>query len=252
MLLNSETQLLKMKALTIKSIILITVIFIAGPVHAQFWGGFGPGWGFFPQQDLSLGTVSLSSDTNYDGFIDSGATANLKRNPPGLVVGRHELARIDLSVIHNSTLQSQNGSSDLKFQYYKTAVTLDLRPVNLAHKRGRFKSFEEEQSRCGRVLVWLDPNRKNLLLDSADPGKRRVEWPASTSLPPQNVYVEGLAVGDSGTVMMLTLLLDNNNMGPVADKLFGDKAAWDAMMLSVWPSAKPKPYIDKSPVWKQF
>jgi hypothetical protein len=155
-------------------------------------------------------------------------------------------------MVHNSNLQTQNDSSNLKFQYYKTAVTLDLRPINLAHKRGRFKSFEEEQSRCGRVLVWLDSNRKNLLLDSSDPAKRRVQWLASNSLPPQHVYVEGMTVGDSGTVMMLTLLLDNNNMGPIVDKLFGDKAAWDAMMLSVWPQAKPKPYIDKSPVWKQF
>ena len=228
-------------------------------VNAQY-GGFGFGLGYFPSQDRSLGTVKISGDTNYDGLLDYGdldANINLKRNPPGLVVGTRELARVDLSVVHNASLQTSNfpgspGSPKLKFLYYKTSVILDLRPVNLGHRRGNFKSFEDEQSRSGRMRIWLDPSRTTLLLDSADPGKRRVEWPASSSLPPKHVYVEGVSVGDSGTVMMLTLLLDNNNLSPTADKLFGEKACWDAMMLSVWPSPKAKPFIDKSPVWKRL
>lgn len=231
----------------------------SGSLHAQFgwgnfggFGGFGMGWGYFPTLDLTLGKVSLSADTDYDGRIDANAPANLKRNPPGLVVGVRELARIDLSVVHNTNRQTTNNSPDLKFLYYKTAVTLDLRPVNLGHKRGRFKSFEEEQSRGGRVLVWLDENRNSLLLDSANPERRRVQWPAASSLPPKHVYVEGVSAGDSGTVMMFTLLLDNNNLSPLADKLFGDKAAWDALMFTVWPQPRIKPYIDNSPVWKKL
>lgn len=241
----------------IKVLILTFASLFAGTseLHAQFggfgFGGFGMGYGYFPTLDMSLGTVSLSADTNYDGGIDAGASANVKRNPPGLVIGAGEMARIDLSVIHNSSRQTTNNSPDLKFLYYKTAVTLDLRPVNLGHKRGRFKSFEEEQSRGGRVLVWLDVNRQQLLLDSANPGKRRVEWPASTSLPPKHVYVEGVSVGDSGTVMMFTLLLDNTNLSPLADKLFGEKASWDALMFTVWPQPKVKPFVDNSPVWKK-
>jgi hypothetical protein len=223
-------------------------------LHAQFggfgFGGFGMGIGYFPTLDMSLGTVSLSADTNYDGSIDFGASVNVKRNPPGLVVGAGEMARIDLSVTHNASRQTSSNSPDLKFLYYKTAVILDLRPVNLGHKRGRFKSFEEEQSRGGRVLVWLDENRRQLLLDSADPEKRRVQWHASTSTPPKHVYVEGVNVGDSGTVMMFTLLLDNTNLSPLADKLFGDKASWDALMFTVWPQPKIKPYVDNSPVWR--
>lgn len=233
----------------------------AGQANAQYNAfGFGFGLGYFPSQDRSLGQVKISGDTNYDGYStaeDYDPNGNIKRNPPGLIVGVRELARIDLSVIHNTSLQTQSqpgspGSPNLKFQYYKTAAILDLRPINLGHRRGKFASFEEEQSRCGRTRVWLDPARTTLLLDSADPSKRRVEWPAASSLPPKHVYVEGVSVGDAGTVMLLTLLLDNNNLGPVSDKLFGDKACWDAMMLSVWPSPKTKPYIDKSPVWKRF
>ena len=222
--------------------------------------GFGFGFGYFPNQDRSLGQVKISGDVNYDGVLDSGdltSENNVKRNPPGLIVGVRELARVDLSVIHNTARQTTSqpgspGSPDLKFLYYKTAAILDLRPINLGHRRGNFKSFEEEQSRCGRMRVWLDPARTTLLLDSADPGKRRVEWPAASSLPPKHVYVEGVSVGDSGTVMMLTLLLDNTNLSPVADKFFGERASWDAMMLSVWPSPKTKPFVDKSPVWKRF
>ncbi len=242
---------------------LAVCILLAGVVEAdaQFGGfGFGAGLGYFPSQDRSLGQVKLSGDYNYDGFLDSvdyDPTGNIKRNPPGLIVGVRELARVDLSVVHNTSLQSVSqpgspGSPNLKFQYYKTAAILDLRPINLGHRRGKFASFEEEQSRCGRMRVWLDPSRTTLLLDSADAGKRRVEWPAASSLPPKHVYVEGVSVGDSGTVMLLTLMLDNNNLGPVSDKLFGDKACWDAMMFSVWPSPKTKPYVDKSPVWKRF
>lgn len=226
-----------------------------GDLKAQFggfggFGGFGMGWGYFPHQDLSLGQVDISADTNYDGVMDAGASANVKRNPPGLVIGAGEMARVDLSVVHNTSRQTTNNSPKLKFLYYKTGVTLDLRPVNLAHKRGRFSSFEEEQARGGRVLVWLDENRSQLLLDSANPEKRRVQWPASTSLPPKHVYIQGVSPGDSGTVMMFTLLLDNNNLGPIADTLFGDKASWDALMFTVWPKPRMKPYVDTSPVWK--
>lgn len=237
---------------------LVAALVVIGAINVYAFGGFGfgfgMGYGYFPVQDRSLGRVSLSGDTNYDGYLDSAdieAGGNIKRNPPGLIIGRRELARVDLSVVHNTALQT-NGSPDLKFNYYKTAVTLDLRPVNLGHRRGRFKSYEEEQSRSGRVLVWLDRARTSLLLDSSDPERRRVQWPAATSLPPKHVYVEGVAQGDSGTVMMLTLLLDNNNLSPVADKLFGDKASWDAMMFSVWPSPRVKPYIDNPPVWKRL
>ena len=253
--MNLKLNKLQLTAYAVACVLMAGVV----NVNAQY-GGFGFGLGYFPSQDRSLGTVKISGDTNYDGLLDSSDldhNANIKRNPPGLVVGTHELARIDLSVIHNASLQTASypgspGSPNLKFLYYKTAAILDLRPINLGHRRGSFKSFEEEQSRSGRMRVWLDPARTTLLLDSADPGKRRVEWPASSSLPPKHVYVEGVSVGDTGTVMMLTLLLDNNNLSPVADKLFGQKACWDAMMLSVWPSPKTKPFIDKSPVWKRL
>jgi hypothetical protein len=235
----------------------VACVLLAGvaDVNAQF--GFGLGMGYFPVQDRSLGTVKIAGDTNYDGqldYADLDCNPNLKRNPPGLVIGRHELARVDLSVVHNTARQgvTSPGTPNFKFLFYKTSAILDLRPINLGHRRGNFKSFEEEQARSGRMRVWLDISRTTLLLDSADPGKRRVEWPAASSLPPKHVYVEGVSVGDSGTVMMMTLLLDDNNHSPLGDKLFGDKACWDAMMFSVWPSPKAKPFIDKSPVWKRF
>lgn len=232
----------------------VASVVVAGAINVYASGGFGFGLGYFPDQDRSLGRVSMTADINYDGYLDSsdlGSGPDIKRNPPGLIVGTRELARVDLSVIHNTNLQT-SGSTNLKFMYYKTAAILDLRPVNLGHRRGRFKSYAEEQARSGRMLVWLDPGRRTLLLDSSDPERRRVQWPAAISLPPKHVYVEGVSCGDSGTVMMLTLLLDNNNLSPTADKLFGEKASWDAMMFSVWPSPRTKPYIDNPVVWKRL
>jgi hypothetical protein len=252
---------MNIKLTKLQLVALVASVLFSGAINANAqYGGFGFGIGYFPSQDRSLGAAKLSADSNYDGFLDvmdADVGINVKRNPPGLIVGTHELTRIDLSVIHNASRQTSSqpgspGSPKLKFLYYKTAAILDLRPINLGHRRGNFKSFEEEQSRAGRMRIWLDASRTTLLLDSADSGKRRVEWPASSSLPPKHVYAEGVSVGDSGTVMMLTLLLDNNNLSPTADKLFGEKACWDAMMLSIWPSPKTKPYIDKSIVWKRF
>lgn len=252
---------MKTKLNKIKLIVgVVATVAVAGAINVYAFGsgfggsGFGFGVGYFPVQDRSLGRVFIAADINYDGYLDTSdrdARPELKRNPPGLIVGTRELARVDLSVEHNTGLQS-GGAPDLKFMYYKTAAILDLRPVNLGHRRGKFKSFEEEQARSGRMLVWADPGRKTLLLDSSDPERRRVQWPAATSLPPKHVYVEGVACGDSGTVMMLTLLLDNNNMNPTVDKLFGDKACWDALMFSVWPTPRTKPYIDNPVVWKKL
>lgn len=247
-----------MNIIKLKKKTVLSVLTIVGAINVYAFGGFGGfgfGVGYFPEQDRSLGRVSITADTNYDGYLNStdvDVSPNIKRNPPGLIVGTRELARVDLSVIHNTARQSPTGSPELKFLYYKTSAILDLRPVNLGSRRGRFKSFEDEQSRSGRMLVWLEPTRKTLLLDSADPARRRVQWPAATSLPPQHVYVEGVACGDSGTVMMLTLLLDNNNLTPTVDKLFGEKASWDAMMLTVYPSARAKPFFDNPIVWKSL
>lgn len=239
----------------IKKEIVGAALALAGAIKVYAFGGFGFGVGYFPELDKSLGSVNIYADINYDGFLDSvdaAAIPDVERNPPGLIIGTRELARVDLSVIHNARRQSVNGSPDLKFLYHKTAAILDLRPINLGHRRGKFKTYEEEQSRSGRVRVWLEPTRQTLLLDSADPERRRVQWPAATSLPPKHVYVEGVASGDSGTVMMLTLLLDNNNLTPTADKLFGEKASWDAMMFSVWPQPRAKPYLDNPSVWRRL
>jgi hypothetical protein len=233
---------------------IVAALVLLAAINAYAFGGFGLGVGYFPIQDRSLGFVSIIADINYDGHLgggDNDPANNIKRNPPGLIVGKRELARVDLSVVHNTQRQT-NGSPKLKFLYYKTAAILDLRPVNLGHRRGDFKSYAEEQARSGRMLVWLDPNRTTLLLDSADPERRRVQWPAASSLPPKHVYVEGVSCGDSGTVMMLTLLLDDTNLSPTADKLWGERACWDAMMFSVWPTPRTKPYIDNPIVWKKL
>jgi hypothetical protein len=238
----------------LKIVKIIAALMAIGAINVYAFGGFGFGMGYFPNQDRSLGAVSIAGDINYDGYLDGSDRdpgSSIKRNPPGLIIGTRELARVDLSVVHNASLQSK-GSPDFKFLYYKTAAILDLRPINLGHRRGNFRSYEEEQARSGRVRVWLDHNRTTLLLDSSDPERRRVQWPAASSLPPKHVYVEGVTPGDEGTVMMLTLLLDNNNLSPTADKIFGEKASWDAMMLSVWPSPRTKPYIDNPRVWKRF
>lgn len=139
-----------------------------------------------------IAKLDLDADLNLDGIIkqgdprDSGA---FEATPPGLIVGVGEMTKIVVDVIPYR----------IDFEG-DVVVGFEVSGINRAVAEGVFSSFEEEQRAVGRIRVWADANKKQLLLDSADPAKRLVEFSVEAmrypaNLPnaiPRTVYVEGV------------------------------------------------------------
>lgn len=141
-----------------------------------------------------IAKLDIDGDMNYDGTIDNSDPADngaFEATPPGLVVGEGELTKI---LIRFSPYR-------INFKG-EVVLGLEVAGVNRAIQSGQFDSFEEEISSTGRIRVWADPQRTQLLLDSADPEKRYYEWVVDDQAYPANlpgvyprlVYVEGVSV----------------------------------------------------------
>lgn len=133
-----------------------------------------------------LSKIDLDSDLDYDGTFDnSSPSGQLQREfiPPGLEVGVGELTRLLL-----------------RFKTYEElaagalVVVLEVSPIDREISQGT----AVDDAATGRIRIWRDQDRKELLLDSMDPEKRRFEWtfdPAKISGGiPRTVYLEGVAV----------------------------------------------------------
>ena len=240
----------------------------ASSVNAEWggWGGFGPGfayqgWGnyypyayYFGSSPYSpyLGKVKIEGDVNYSNTIDS-TDASLgnhpKRNPHGLIIGAGELTKLILTTQPNPDRQIQVGKPKDKLPFPILVASLEIKGINLADKKGRFASFEEEVATSGRILVWLDHTKRNLLLDSSDPTRRRIEWPYASSVPPERVFVEGLTPCQPGSAFIITLELDDINRRGLS-KIFSEPSIWDRQLITIQsPGKGQKPWSDRSPVW---
>jgi hypothetical protein len=225
------------------------------------WGNWGPGFVYpggypfhgYPYQESSrIGKVKIEGDVNYSVTIDQGDSMlgnGPKRNPYGLIVGAGEITKLLLTVEPNADRQITVGEPKVRMPFKILVASLEIRGVNLGHTRGKFASFEDEVAACGRILVWLDHTKRYLLLDSADPARRRVEWPYASSVPPERVFVEGVTPTQSGGAFIVTLELDDSNRKGLS-KLGGEPAIWDRQLITVHaPGVLPKPWKDRSPVW---
>lgn len=139
-----------------------------------------------------IAKLDLDADLNMDGVIrqgdprDSGA---FESTPPGLILGVGELSKIVVNLIPYR----------IDFEG-DVVVGFEVCGINRAAADGTFASFEEEQRAVGRIRVWRDSTKKELLLDSADPSKRLAEFSVDAmrypaNLPasiPRTVYVEGV------------------------------------------------------------
>jgi hypothetical protein len=248
--------------------VLLAITTGASTANAQWggWGGFGPGfayqgWGnyypyayYFSPNPYSpyLGKVKIEGDVDYNKKIDSQDAAlgnHPKKNPYGLVIGAGELTKLILTTQPNPDRQVQVGKPKVKLPFPILVASLEVRGINLGHKRGRFASFEDEVAASGRVLVWLDHTKRHLLLDSSDPARRRVEWPYANSVPPERVFVEGIVPSQPGSAFIVTLTLDDTNRKGLS-KIFSEPAIWDRQLITVHvPGVHPKPWFDSSPVW---
>ena len=112
--------------------------------------------------------------------------------------------------------------------------------------------MEEEIYNCGRILVWSDETRTELLLDSSDMAKRTLMWPYSESAPLPHIYVEAVDPAQPGGAHIITWELDDSYGQNGFQRAFGEPAVWDRLMVTAQPSGVQKPFEDKSPAWVQF
>lgn len=229
----------------------------------QWWGpSIGPGWGqgwrplwVSRGQPSLLGKVSVTGDYNYDGFIDGrdiGMERGLKEGPLGLVIGTDEMTKIKLTCVPTPKPDIKIGDPKIDLKYYKLTVILSVQGINLNDRKGRWNSLEEEFDYCGRILVWSDETRSELLLDSSDVTKRTLMWPYSESVPLPHVYVEGVNASHPGAAHFITWELDDTHGRNGFQRAFGEPAVWDRIMVTVTPDGIEKPLVDRSPVWLKF
>ncbi len=139
-----------------------------------------------------ISKIDLDGDLNYDGSIsnyddtDGGLGESV---PPGLQVGVGELTKI---VVRFKTYE--NDYPGILF------VKLDVAGIDRFAQNGKYASVEQEMQSTGRIRVWGDFDRKTLLVDSGDAGKRSFEWKVDknelkSGLPgviPRVLYIEGV------------------------------------------------------------
>jgi hypothetical protein len=205
--------------------------------------------------ERAVAKVDLDSDLNYDGVInnndpqDGGA---FEGTPPGLQVGVAELSRIVVRVIPYRV--DFDG---------EVVVSLELSGINRGSASGEFGSFEEEASATGRIRVWRDSERKVLLLDSADPNRRYVEFATQYreypyNLPtviPRSVYIEGVSPSKQFEGDVRLLLTCSHRAPGTSPQTFAEsrrkllksfRTTFDHILLTVRPEPIAKEFINNN------
>lgn len=165
---------------------------------SDFHRYYGQRVNMWRDQERKVAKLDIDTDMNYDGTIDNDDPADngaFEGTPPGLVLGEGELSKVLIRL------------TPYRIDYEgEVVLTLEVAGINRALKSGQFESFEEEVAATGRIRVWKDASRRELLLDSADPEKRFYEWVADETQYPANlpgvyprlVYVEGVSATGKG------------------------------------------------------
>lgn len=205
--------------------------------------------------ERAIAKIDMDADVNYDGVInnndpqDGGA---FESTPPGLQIGVGEMSKVILRVIPYRV--DFDG---------EVVITLEMAGINRASPKGEFSSFDEEKASTGRVRVWKEAARKTLLLDSADPQHRYVEFTSQYRVYPYNlpneipraVYVEGVKastpfIGD------LRLLFTCSHRAPgTTPQSFAEsrktllksfRSTFDHMLFTVLAKPLPKEFINNN------
>lgn len=191
---------------------------------------------------LSLSKIDLDADLDYDGTFNNEAPAVQGIHefvPPGLVVGVGEVTRL---LIRFKTYE-ENFPGDL-------VVSLEVIGVNRDSPSGDFVNAGQES--VGRIRVWRDQARKELLLDSGDASKNRFEWrydkeKLSGGIP-RTVYLEGVDVspefdGD------LRLMVVSNHVAEGTDPATPSslyRSAFDHLLVTVRKEPVEKEFINNN------
>ncbi|QTN32016.1 hypothetical protein HZ994_06625 [Akkermansiaceae bacterium] len=216
---------------------------------------YGQNVNYYRDGERKVAKLDLDGDLNYDGTIsnedpaDNGAFQN---TPPGLVVGVGELSKLVLRLI------------PYRIDYQgDVVVTIEVAGINRSVASGTFESFEEEQAAVGRIRVWRDAAKSELLLDSGKSDKLVHEFVMDASKYPANLpgtvprtfYVEGVRPSGaySGDLRVLTTVTHRSH-GVTAETYAEDRkrgiktfrTTFDHMLFTVTPTPMKKDFINNN------
>lgn len=216
---------------------------------------YGQNVTYYRDKERLVAKIDVDTDLNYDGHISNTDPADggaFEHTPPGLVVGQGELAKLILRL----------SPYRIDFQG-EVVVSLELAGINRSAKSGQFESLADEVASTGRIRVYTDPEKKNLILDSAIPEKRLAEFVIDQSKYPANIpglvprllYVEGVKQSGqySGDVRLLTTV-SHREHGTTAETYAEKRKSWpktfrtsfDHMLFTVSETPMKKEFINNN------
>lgn len=201
------------------------------PVDAE--GKVSVGW---------LSKIDLDADLDYDGTLDNDSTSDQGQHeaaPPGLELGVGELTRL---VVRFKTYEETFTGALL--------VALEVAAVNRDSASGAFASGGQKS--VGRIKIWRDQARKELLVDSGDPAKLRYEWRYDSAKRsggiPRTLYVEGVEVspkfeGDLRVLLSATHSAEGATSDAVSSLY---RSAFDHLLVTVRKEPVEKEFINNN------
>ncbi len=222
-------------------------------IPSSFHKYFGQRMNNWRDTERAIAKIDLDADMNYDGVInnndpqDGGA---FEATPPGLQVGVGELTKVILRILPYRV--DFDG---------EVVITLEVAGINRASAKGEFASFDDEKANTGRMRVWKEPSRKTLLLDSADPQKRTVEFTSQYRVYPYNlpttipraVYVEGIKPSNMFIGDLRLLLSCSHRAVGSASQDFAEsrkkllksfRSSFDHILFTILPQPIQKEFIN--------
>jgi hypothetical protein len=222
---------------------------------------FGQRANLYRDNNRKLAKLDLDADFNYDGTIDNFDPADngaFQQTPPGLVVGVHELSKLIIRL------------SPYKIDYQGRAkVRIQVDGINRDVKSGKFAEGEAATA-TGRIRVWKDPSKKELILDS-HAGPLSYDWtldqrtPANLQIVPRTLYVEGVSASPihQGDIRLLVSIFDEEASSYVYDpknpsvddapksksitKIFKTfRPSYDHILLTVRSAPQEKNYVNNN------
>lgn len=224
-------------------------------IPSDFHKYYGQRVNNYRDAERMVAKIDLDGDLNADGVISNSDPADggaFEGTPPGLQVGVGEMTKVLLRV----TPYRVDFDGEV-------VVSLEVAGINRGDKTGQFASFDDEARSTGRVRVWKDPSKKVLLLDSADPNRRYVEWSTQYreypyNLPgtiPRVVYVEGVKASNmyQGDVRLL-VSCSHRKPGTTPETyvesrkklLKSFRTSFDHILFTVRPQPLEKEYVNNN------
>jgi hypothetical protein len=189
-----------------------------------------------------LTKIDLDSDLDYDGTInneESSDQLSAEHVPPGLELGVGELTRMVLRL----KVYDEAFAGDLD-------VSLEVTGINRDSASGSFPAGDSGQ--VGRIKVWRDQARTELLLDSGDSSKLVKTWTYEKGKRsggiPKMVYVEGVEAAPKANgdlrLMVISSPRSEGSVGGGKSSLY--RSAFDHLLVSVLKDPVEKDFINNN------